>query len=297
MKTNSPFNSISILTVLLIFIVSDSYSTTWNINVSNFVFTPSSVSVSVGDTVKWNWISGNHTTTCDGSAFTSRPPGAASWNSTINSGIPSFKYVVTVAGTYNYKCTFHAPGMVGIISATSPAINLNLTSILEGFWNGSVMVSDTVKVYFRNSTTPFAKIDSASVKLNTSGNGLLAFTHASSGSYYIVVTHRNALETWSKVPVAFTTGATTNYDFTTAANKSYGDNLILKDGKFCVFSGDVNHDGFVNLDDVIIIYNASAVFLSGYVVTDVNGDNITDLSDILIAFNNSGNFVSVKKPA
>ena len=296
MKKHTPIITVFLFSVLLLSFTQESYSTTWNVNVSNFVFTPSTVSVSVGDTIKWNWISGSHTTTCDGSSFTSRPSGAASWNSNLNSGIPSFKYVITTAGTYNYKCTFHAPGMVGIITATSPPINLNLNSIIEGFWNGSVMVSDTVKVYFRNSTTPFAKIDSASVKLNSSGNGLLSFTHASSGSYYIVITHRNALETWSKVPVAFTSGATVNYDFTNAANKAYGDNLILKSGKFTVYSGDVNHDGFINLDDIISVYNASAVFLSGYVNTDLNGDNITDLSDILIAFNNSGNFVSLKRP-
>lgn len=297
MKTNLPKISFIFISAILILFVSNSYSTTININTSNFVFTPSSVPASVGDTIKWNWISGSHTTTCDGSALTSRPAGAAPWNASLNSGIPSFKYVITVAGTYNYKCVFHAgSGMVGVITATAPAINLNLTSIIEGFWNGTVMISDTVKVYLRNSTTPFAKVDSATVKLNTSGIGLLSFTHASSGSYYLSVTHRNALETWSKNPVALTTGGTVSYDFTTAANKAYGDNLTLKISKFTFYSGDIDHNGFINLDDVLGIYNASTVFLSGYVLTDVNGDNITDLSDILIALNNSSNFVSLKRP-
>ncbi len=296
MKSNLPKVFICLISLFLFLNFSESYSTTVNINVSNNVFTPSLANAVVGDTIKWTWLGGSHTTTCDGSSFTSRPAGAAPWSNSINSGIPTFKYVITVAGTYNYKCAFHAPGMVGMITATAPVLILNLTSILEGFWNGSVMVNDTVKVYLRNSTTPFAKTDSASVKLNSAGFGVLSFTHSSSGSYYIDVTHRNALETWSKLPVAFASGDTVVYNFTTAANKAYGDNLILKSGKFTLYSGDVNHDGFINLDDIIVIYNASAVFLPGYVVTDVNGDNITDLSDILIAYNNSSNFVSVKKP-
>jgi len=70
----------------------------------------------VGDTVKWVWISGSHTTTS-----TSVPTDAASWDSPINSSNTSFSYKVTVAGAYDYKCTPHAAmGMVGSFTANSP---------------------------------------------------------------------------------------------------------------------------------------------------------------------------------
>lgn len=178
-----------------------------------------------------------------------------------------------------------------------PDITLNLTLGIEGFWNGVTQVQDTVRIYLRSSSSPYNSIDSSAVYLNSTGSASVIFTNAVTGNYYLQIKHRNALETWSKLPVALITGATVSYDFTTAAEKAYGDNQNLKNSRFTVYSGDVNHDGFINLDDILGVYNGSSVFLSGYVITDVNGNSITDLSDILIAYNNSGNFVSVKRPA
>ncbi len=293
-KLNTTF---FLASIVLLFIFKSTFSTTINVTASNFQFTPSTISAVVGDTVHWTWLNGSHTTTCDGSPSTSRPAGAAPWNSPINSGMPVFNYVVTVAGTYNYKCSFHAGfGMVGVINASGPPLTLNLTALIQGFWNGSTMVSDTVTVYLNNPTSPFARVDSQRVFLNSSGNGILNFTHAAAGSYYIVVKHRNSIETWSKLPLSFTSGGTTTYDFTTSADKAFGNNQIFKGGKFTIYSGDVNQDGTVDLSDIILIFNDANNFVTGYVRTDVNGDNITDLSDIVIAYNNSTNFVTVMRP-
>ena len=65
---------------------------------------------------------------------------------------------------------------------------------------------------------------------------------------------------------------------------------------FAVFSGDVNQDGFINLNDIISVSNASSSFVNGYVVTDVNGDNLTNLNDIILTYNNSAAFVSKATP-
>lgn len=286
-----------LVTFYLFLFTSSAFPVIRNVTVANFAFSPSTISANVGDTIRWTWISGSHTTTCDGSALTSRPPGAAPWSASINSTSPLFMYRITVAGTYNYKCIPHgAGGMVGVINVASPVISLNLTSMMEGFWNGSVMVSDTVKVYLHNSSSPFAKVDSAKVNLNSSGNGVLTFSNASGGSYYIDVRHRNALETWSKTPQSFTSGSTTAYNFTTAANKAFGDNLVLKSGKYTSYSGDVNQDGTIDGSDLSSIDNDASNFVSGYVSTDVNGDTIVEGSDAAITENNAANFVSVARP-
>ncbi len=279
----------------MLFLSSEVKSATFTINVMNFAFSPANISVSVGDTIKWQYVSGNHTTTNNGSFGTSRPAGAPSWDAPINVGMLQYKYVVTVPGSYTYKCLFHS-SMIGNFTATSPVINLNLSSIIEGFWNGATMVSDTVNVTLNKSAPPYEILDSAKVKLSSSGTGALTFSNAPGGSYFIVVKHRNSIETWSKLPVVFTSGGTENYDFTSAANKAFGDNLVFKDGKYTFYSGDVNQDESINLTDVIQIYNEATYFSAGYVVTDVNGDNITDLTDVLIAQNNANNFVSVVKP-
>ncbi len=89
------------------------YSTTWNVNVQNFTFNPANLpNVIVGDTIKWTWISGDHTTTS-----VTIPQGAASWDQIITAGNQTFRYIVTVAGNYNYKCTPHFPDMVGSFTA------------------------------------------------------------------------------------------------------------------------------------------------------------------------------------
>ena len=87
---------------------------TYTVGVSNNVFTPDNFTVNVGDTVMWTWVSGNHTTTS-----TNVPLGAASWDNAITQNEPVFIYVVTVAGTYDYRCTFHyMMGMIGHFTAT-----------------------------------------------------------------------------------------------------------------------------------------------------------------------------------
>ena len=87
-----------------------------------------------------------------------------------------------------------------------------------------------------------------------------------------------------------------NYDFTFAAEQAFGNNETLKGTKYCLYSGDVNQNGFVDLTDVLLVYNASSNFATGYVNTDVNGNSIVDLTDILITFNNANKFVVRKTP-
>ena len=92
---------------------------------------------------------------------------------------------------------------------------------------------------------------------------------------------------------------TLNYDFSSAANKAYGSNQIQVDNApliFAVYSGDVNQDGAINLNDMVNINNDGIIFLSGYVPTDVNGDGFVTLADLIFASNNSNLFISVKKP-
>ena len=101
------------------------------IHVGSFYFTPGSLNVNVGDTVRWVWDNGSHTTTS-----ATIPPGAVAWDSLMASSIQSFEYPVSVAGLYHYQCTPHATmGQVATFtaSAASPALsvtpsNRNVTS-------------------------------------------------------------------------------------------------------------------------------------------------------------------------
>ena len=98
-------------------------ATVHQVQVSNFQFTPSSLNVTVGDTIKWVWVNGSHTTTS-----TTIPGGAASWDQPLSSSSTTFSYPVTVAGTFNYQCTPHAAmGMTATFTASNPANTLAVT--------------------------------------------------------------------------------------------------------------------------------------------------------------------------
>ncbi|MEO8666656.1 MAG: S8 family serine peptidase, partial [Ignavibacteria bacterium] len=175
---------------------------------------------------------------------------------------------------------------------------LNLTMLIEGFYDSiaNTLTGDTVNVYIRNNSSPFAIVDSARAKLNSAGIAALKFSNVTNGiNYYLEITHRNGLETWSKTPQSFTSNVMT-YDFSTDSAKAFGNNLKHSGSRWVIYEGDVNQNGVVELSDIILISNNATLFVTGYNITDVNGNNVTDLNDIILALNNSSNFVSVKKP-
>jgi plastocyanin len=103
--------------LLLLFVLALVYSfpalaTMHVINQSGTTFNPANMSVSVGDTVRFQWNNGSHNT-----VSTSVPAGANPWNSPLNPGNTSYEYEVLVAGEYAYECTFHN-GQVGAFTAT-----------------------------------------------------------------------------------------------------------------------------------------------------------------------------------
>ncbi|MBK9332751.1 MAG: hypothetical protein IPM96_10210 [Ignavibacteria bacterium] len=181
------------------------------------------------------------------------------------------------------------------------AIASDITLVPEGFYNispGNLNIRDTVTVYLRNSTTPFAKIDSAkSVLDSVTLKCAPLFTNAPNGTYYLHIKHRNALETWSKSGgESYSKGSTLVYDFTSAQSQTYGNNSILKGTKYSVYSGDVDQDGTIDISDGSLIDNDAFNFASGYLPTDVNGDGLIDLSDGVYTDNNGANFVSKITP-
>lgn len=183
-----------------------------------------------------------------------------------------------------------------IIFETGNTIPLYVQSLIEGFWYGTYMIRDTMRVYLRNSVSPYAIVDSGKCFLDEYGGGRICFEHAPTGLYYIMLNHRNSIDTWSALPVPLTVGSSDYYEFTSSASQAFGANEVFKLGSYCIYSGDVNKDGFVDLTDTQLIDNDAFDFVSGYVRTDVNGDDFVDVSDATIADNNSFNYVSVVSP-
>lgn len=169
---------------------------------------------------------------------------------------------------------------------TQQTFFLNLKVYLEGFFNGTSQVKDSMKVYLRNATTPFALKDSSNAIVDSTGNTSLSFAKATNGSYYIVVKHRNHLETWSAAPQVFSTGNVTNFNFTDNITKAYGSNLKQVGSVFVLYGGDANQDGYV--DPMDYTFFKTQFGLSGYKSADFNGDGFIDGYDSPILYNNFG---------
>jgi plastocyanin len=105
---------LTITSLFFLLLSLQSSATIWNVNIANFSFSPNSLNVITGDTIRWHLVSGTHTATS-----TSVPAGANSFDSGNLSAVGStFDYIISVAGSYAYHCSIHG-NMTGTIIATS----------------------------------------------------------------------------------------------------------------------------------------------------------------------------------
>lgn len=177
-------------------------------------------------------------------------------------------------------------------STAFPFKKLDLTMNLE-----VCPETDTIDVLIRSVSPPYEVIDSTR---GLGGQGItqsLNFIKVENGvNYYLVIKHRNSIETWSKSGgEAFTSNLMT-YDFTSAASQAYGNNMVLAGGDYSLYSGDVQQDGIIDASDIVAIYNDVVIIATGYIPTDLNCDGIVDVSDIVTAYNNSVLVIVVQRP-
>jgi hypothetical protein len=171
---------------------------------------------------------------------------------------------------------------------------LSLTALIQGFYNGVTMVPDTVTVQLRNTGSPYTLAEQKKVLLNSSGAGTGSFTTVTGGTpYFVVIRHRNCVETWSATGKSFTSNQL-DYNFTTASTQAYSDgvspNLPMKQisGKWCFWSGEVTNNYFIEFNDLIQVYNKYFLGLEvpGYYIEDVTGNGYVEFDDLLLVYNN-----------
>lgn len=162
-------------------------------------------------------------------------------------------------------------------------------------------IADQVTVELHEIVSPYeisALYPAMTADLHTDGTLSVTLPGTITGLYYIVIKHRNSIETWSQ-PGGYDFGTTgLTYDFTTAASQAYGDNLMLKNGVYVIFGGNPDMSDQVDGSDMLMIDNASQPpVLTGYYPEDIDGSGSVDGSDMLIIDNNSQPPVAtVKRP-
>lgn len=115
---------LSVLSVVTALSVRSAVAAIHTVQVQNNSFIPSTLNVYSGDTVRFQWVSGSHTTTCDPAALTGTSYPASptfhfnGWNSVINSSNTDLYVPIINPGTYTYGCIPHWPAMQGTIIAS-----------------------------------------------------------------------------------------------------------------------------------------------------------------------------------
>ncbi|MBK9636813.1 MAG: hypothetical protein IPO63_03010 [Bacteroidetes bacterium] len=109
-----------------------------------------------------------------------------------------------------------------------PSPFLNLKLFIEGYYAGNNLMlpvlfnntlsndptaCDSITVALRDAQNPSMELASAKTVLHSNGNATVLLSNALfNRSLYIVIKHKNSIETWSKLPV--TIGSNTIFDFT-----------------------------------------------------------------------------------
>ena len=187
------------------------------------------------------------------------------------------------------------------INASSPS---QIKTVIQGFYNSStnrLNRKDTVRAFLRNIFSPYNIIDSSKSNIDSvTFTGNFLFANASSGTYYIVLKHRNSIETWSKSGgEVYNSGTSFSFNFNSDSSQAYGMNMIRVSNfplTYAIYNGDVNQDNTIDASDLSLVENDISNSVSGYVKTDITGDDFADAGDLSIAENNSANSVGVIIP-
>lgn len=147
-------------------------------------FNPNEIQVNVGDTIRWEWTGGSHTTTS-----LDIPEGAEVWDNPLNSENQFYEYKVLIEGVYSFKCTPHqAMGMTGsftvVLPLTSNNISVSSFSIYPNPANDIIFI-DTEK----HSSISIYNISGQKIQdMDLSENTSVNIEQLNSGIYFVKVT-------------------------------------------------------------------------------------------------------------
>ena len=160
----------------------------------NTAFNPSSVSISVGQTVTWDYEDSGtpHSVTSDTGLFDSNPTCGQSSGTCLTSNGQTFQFTFTAPGTYGYHCRIHS-FMTGVVDVSSGPLTVTGSSagiarrergvltagspargVLATFTDTSPGVSFDARVTWGDGTGP----TSATVTRQSDGSFAVTASHA-----------------------------------------------------------------------------------------------------------------------
>jgi len=136
-----------------------------------------------------------------------------------------------------------------------------------------------------------AFIKNSGMIVDLDGTSAVEFADVDSGSYYIVVRHRNHLAIMSKEPVSLSE-ASPLYDFTTGLEKYYNaDAAPIGLDKYGLWGGDADASGDIAANDRAATWNGRNQ--TGYLLFDVDLSGDVAATDRSLNWNNRNKFTQV----
>ena len=221
------------------------------------------------------------------------------------------------AGTLSvYGTNSCGNGTASTLNLSQGVKTLTVTLFLEGLYNGANglvkvqdcidgensynlftgTIADTLTVQIALASVPYTTVYTQhGVPISTSGIITLNNIPGTiSGNHFIIIKHRNHVETWSQ-STSFA-GTSISYNFTNAINKAWGNNLVLTGSVYCIYCGDANRDQYVDGFDLAITFNNNRLGAYGYRLSDINGDGFVDGFDLARVFNNNKKGAGMNTP-
>lgn len=192
-------------------------------------------------------------------------------------------------------------GMVWQVVSTTPCeVTMQVKAFLQGYYDqgGVLSSSDSLRVELHEQDVQATYPLLAFYKGLLQTNGVITCTFPAivfGKTCYIVLKHRNSLETWSAQAVLL--GSNNSYDFTTQNSQAYGNNQVLMAvNNWALYAGDINQDGSIDAFDYILMDPDIVNGTNGYILSDINGDGSADAFDYLLIADNIVNGVGISRP-
>jgi trimeric autotransporter adhesin len=317
--------------------ISTSDAGNYDVIISNFCGgdTSLAVALNVSQNANAGTVSGT-TPICNGAtaSYSSNGNAGGNWSSsnisvaTVNttSGLVTAVSNGTANIIYTVSTGCNNPVVAfSVINVITCSVTLNLKLFIEGFYTGGGMMdnfgtggnlfltgnsnnSSDVDSVFISVVNPvsLAVIETKAGILQVNGNVSVNFTSnvSENASFYLRIDHRNAIQTWSSLPVVMSSN--TFYDFTLAPSKAYGNNMVqtFDQAGWAFYSGDISdaalgigfQDGVIESQDYGDMENAVSIILTGYVTQDITGDGVVESTDYSIMENNVRSIIFAMRP-
>jgi hypothetical protein len=273
---------------------------------------------STGMTINWGAVTGASSYLLDLATDVNFSSFVSGYNGkVVTTGTSETATSLTAGTRYYYRVLAVNASGNSVYSSTGDTVTLSgsaglsLTAFFEGLYLGSSVmtaapynsdntlsstVADTITVELHGTTGTFDMLYSVTDTIGTDGVSNLSFPGAVVGNYYyVVVKHRNSLETWSGDSLLM--GASTSYNFSSSATQAYGSNMVdLGSGVFGIYTGDINQDGSIDFLDYPDLDVDALNGELGYRITDLNGDASVDFLDYPGIDVNALNGVIISRP-